>query len=130
VSLSDREVLDAVERATRRAAAVVRADFMRGLAGLATVASVAPFFGFFGTVAGIYTSFPGCGAARSTCMAAIAERLSVALAPTVLGFLVAMPAWMGYKFLTSKLEALDLQTNNVSALLVNYLSVYLSLRRA
>jgi len=130
VSLSDREVLDAVERATRRAAAAVRADFKRGLVGLATVASVAPFFGFFGTVAGIYTSFPGCGAAWSTCMAAIAERLSVALAPTVLGLLVAMPAWLGYKFLTSNLEAFELQMNNASALLMNYLSLYLSLRRA
>ena len=130
MSPSDAEVLEAVERATRRAAALVRPDFKRGLVGLATVALIAPFFALLGTVTGIYTSFPGCGAAWSTCMAAIAERLSVALAPTVLGFLVAMPAWMGYKFLTSKLEALDLQMNNASALLVNYLSVYLSLRRA
>ena len=130
MSLSDTEVLEAVERATGRAAAVVSADFKRGLVGLATVASVAPFFGLLGTVAGIYTSFPGCGAARSACMAAIAERLSVALAPTVLGFLVAMPAWLGYKLLTSNLEALDLQMNNASALLVNYLSLYLNLRGA
>jgi biopolymer transport protein ExbB/TolQ len=62
-SLSDGEVLEAVERATRRAAAVVRADFKRGLVCVATVASVAPFFGFFGTVAGIYPKLTvGCAA--------------------------------------------------------------------
>lgn len=130
MSLSDTELLEVVERATRRAAAVAHAELQSSLKGLATVAALAPFVALLGTVVGIANSFVGCGAAKSTCMAAVFERLSVALAPTVLGFLVAMPAWLGYKFLTSNLQALDLEMNNASALLVNYLSVYLSVRRA
>jgi len=127
---SDREVLEAVERATRRTAAVVHAELQSGLRGLATVASLAPFVALLGTVLGMANSFPGCGAARSACMAAIAERLSLALAPTVLGFMVAMPAWLGYRYFKSNLEALDREMSNASTLLVNYLSVYLSVPRA
>jgi len=63
-------------------------------------------------------------------MAAVFERLAVTLVPTVLGFVVAMPAWLAYRYRKSDLEALDLEMSNASGLLVNYLSVYLSVRRA
>ena len=127
---SDTEVLEAVERATKRAAAVVHADLQAGLKGLATVASLAPFVALLGTVVGILNSFVGCGAARSTCMAAVFDRLALALVPTVLGFGVAIPAWLGYKYLTGRLEALDLELEDTSARLASYLRVYLALLRA
>ncbi len=127
---SDTEALEAVERVSRRAAAVGHAELQSGLRGLATVASLAPFVALLGTVLGMANSFPGCGAARSTCMAAVFDRLAMALVPTVLGFVVAMPAWLGYRYFKSNLEVLDLEMNNASGLLVNYLSVYLSVRRA
>ena len=63
-------------------------------------------------------------------MAAVFDRLALALVPTVLGFAVAIPAWLGYSYFKSNLEALDLEMNDAAGLLVNYLSVYLSVRRA
>ncbi len=127
---SDREVLGVVERASRRSAAVIHAELQSGLKGLATVASLAPFVALLGTVVEIPHAFKGCGAAASTCMAADFEGLWLALVPTVLGFAVAIPAWLGSRYLKSNLEALDLEMSNASMLLVNYLSVYLGLRRA
>jgi biopolymer transport protein ExbB len=127
---SDTEALEAVERATRRAAAVVHAELQSGLRGLATVVSLAPFVALLGTVVEIPHAFKGCAGAASLCMAADFEGLWLALIPTVLGFMVAIPAWLGYKYLKGNLEVLDLEMKNTAGLLVNYLSVYLSVRRA
>jgi biopolymer transport protein ExbB/TolQ len=130
LSTYDTEVIEAVKRASRRSMAIVHAEMIGGLNGLATVSSVAPLVGLFGTLLGIVNSFVGCGAAQSTCMAAQFERLSESLAPTVLGFLVALPAWLGYKCLSSKVEAFDLEMGNASDRLVDYLSVCLGLQHA
>ncbi len=83
-------VAEAVKQAMRRAARVAHTDMSRGLYSLATIASVAPLLGLSGTILGILNSFPGCGAERSTCMAAMAERLSWSLVPTALGLFVAV----------------------------------------
>jgi biopolymer transport protein ExbB/TolQ len=130
MALSDAEVLEAVQRASRRAAAVVHTGLRRDLSALAAIASTAPLVGAVGTLLGIVGSFRGCGAARSTCMAATFDGLAHALAPTILAFLVAIPAWLGYRYLKSNLETLDLEMSNASVLLVNYLSVFLGVRRA
>jgi biopolymer transport protein ExbB/TolQ len=126
-SVYDTEVIEAVKRALRRSMSIVHAEMIRGLNGLATVSSVAPLVGLFGTLLSIVNSFVGCGAAKSTCMAAVFERLSESLLPTVLGFLVALPALLGYKYLSSKAEAFDLEMENASDRLLNYLSIYLGL---
>ena len=94
------------------------------------MASLAPFVALLGTVLEIPHAFKGCAGAASLCMAADFEGLWLALIPTVLGFMVAIPAWLGCSHFKSNLEALDLEMKNTSALLVNYLGVYLSLRRS
>ena len=126
---SDTEVLAAVERAMRRTAAVVHAGLARDLSALAATASTAPLVGAVGTLLGIVGSFRGSGASRSAILAATSGNLAQALAPTILAFLVAIPAWLGYRYLKSNLEALDLEMRSASVLLVNYLSVYLGLRK-
>jgi len=126
---SDTAVLEAVDRTTRRAAALVHAQLQNGLKGLATVASLAPFIALLGTVLEIPHAFKGCGAAASLCMAAQFEGLWLALVPTVLGFAVAIPAWLGYKYLTGRLEVLDLEMEDTSARVASYLRVYLALLR-
>jgi len=127
MNLPEIEIVEAVDRACRRTAAVVHAELQSGLKGLATVASLAPFVALLGTLVGIANSFVGCGAAKSTCTAAHFERLAMALVPTVLGFVVAIPAWLGYKYLTGQLEVLDLEMEDTSARLASYLRVYLAL---
>lgn len=48
--MSDAEIIEAVKRSTRRAAAVVRWEMKRGLNSLATIASVTPLVGLVGTL--------------------------------------------------------------------------------
>lgn len=95
----------------------------RGLNSLAPIASIAGWAGLFGTVLGIVNSFPGCGGERSACMAAADERLSDSFVPTGLGLLVALPALWGYRFLCREMDALDMEMENASLELVNYLTV-------
>jgi len=54
-------VLDAVKRASARAAIAVHAEMKRGLNSLASIAATAPLVGVFGTLLGIVNSFPALG---------------------------------------------------------------------
>ena len=127
--LSDSVVIEAVKQGLKRAAAVAHGHMKRGLNSLATVTAVAPLVGLFGTILGIANSFSGCGVSKAHCMAAMAERLSVSLVPTALGLLVAIPALWCYKYLSSEVEAFDLEIENASVALVNYLIIHLGRRR-
>lgn len=127
--LSDAEVIGTAKRALRRLATVVRGEMKRGLNILASVSSTAPLVGAFGTMFGIMDSFKGCGADKATCMAATFQGLSEGLLPTALGLLVALPALLCHKYLRSELEASDLEMENESLKLVNYLTVYLERRK-
>ncbi|MFN0171809.1 MAG: MotA/TolQ/ExbB proton channel family protein [Bryobacteraceae bacterium] len=119
--LSSTETIGCVRRRSERTAAHVRAGMKRGVTSLATIASTAPFVGFYGTVRGIEDSFPSCGCDRATLLAAIAERLSFALAPAAMGLLVAIPALWCYRYLCSEIEGFDIEMQNASLRLVNYL---------
>jgi biopolymer transport protein ExbB/TolQ len=126
---SDAEVIDIAKRALRRSATLVHGELKRGLNLLATIAATAPLIGAFGAVAGIVNSFPGCGAAASTCMAATADLLSKALVLAALGLLVAVPSVWCHKYLSSELEAFDIEMENESLELVNYLTIPLGQRK-
>jgi len=127
--LSNAEPVVAVKRVSRRTAKLVHQEMNRGRSSLATIASTAPLVGLFGTVLGIVNSFPGCAGSQAFYMSVTAERLSEALVPTALGLLVAVPAWWCYRYLSSQIEAFDLQTTNASIMLVNYLTIYSRGRR-
>jgi biopolymer transport protein ExbB/TolQ len=120
-SLPNRLLIDAVQRASMRAAADERIRLKRGLGSLATIAATAPLFGFLGTVIGIINSFPGCGGEKSICLAAVERLLSEALMPIVLGLAAAIPALCFYKYLTGELETLDLEMQNTAVDLANHL---------
>jgi hypothetical protein len=122
--LPSAETLQAVQRASRRAAAVVHEDMKQGLSSLATIASIAPFVGVFGTVFGILTSFIGCGGEKSACMAAVAERLSVSIWPTALGLLAGLISLWSYRFFAGRLQTFDRDMENGSLALVNQLTIY------
>lgn len=54
---SDPDVIEAVARASARAAAGVHQKMKRGLSSLASMAATAPFVGLFGTIVGLADSF-------------------------------------------------------------------------
>ncbi|NTU91528.1 MAG: protein TolQ [Chlorobiaceae bacterium] len=74
---------------------------------LATVGNTAPFIGLFGTVWGIMSSFQNIGLMKSASLAAVAPGISEALIATATGLVAAIPAVMGYNYLTQKIGQLE-----------------------
>jgi biopolymer transport protein ExbB/biopolymer transport protein TolQ len=120
-SLPEKQVVEAVQRASKRSANAVHQEMKRGLDVLATVASTAPFLGLLATTLSIPNSFPGCGAERSVCMAAVFERLAQAMMPSAMGILVASAALACYRYLRCRLEAFDVEMQTCTLGLMNQL---------
>jgi biopolymer transport protein ExbB len=64
-----------------------------------------PFIGLFGTVVGVMIVFAAIAASGDVNINAIAPGVAAALAATVMGLLVAIPALFGYNYLTSKIKS-------------------------
>ncbi|CAN5921211.1 N/A [soil metagenome] len=71
-----------------------------GLAMLATVGATAPFVGLFGTVWGVYHALVAIGMSGAGTLDKVAGPVGEALIMTGLGLAVAIPAVMGYNWLT------------------------------
>lgn len=66
---------------------------------LSTIVTLAPFLGLLGTVWGILLTFSQLQSGFQASNAAMLTGLSMALATTVIGLLVAIPALVGYNYL-------------------------------
>lgn len=122
VRRSRKEALKAARRASVRSAAVVHREMKRGLDSLATIASTASWFGLLGTLIGIYNSFGAVGASKEAIIAAISENLAQALAPCALGLVAALLAMWCYRYLSSRVEVLDAEMEDMSLRLINQLT--------
>jgi biopolymer transport protein ExbB len=71
-----------------------------GLAVLATVGATAPFVGLFGTVWGVYHALVAIGMSGAGTLDKVAGPVGEALIMTGVGLAVAIPAVMGYNWLT------------------------------
>ncbi|HKQ30098.1 MAG TPA: MotA/TolQ/ExbB proton channel family protein [Burkholderiales bacterium] len=89
-----------VTRAIRRAITRTTARFESGLAVLASIGATAPFVGLFGTVWGIYHALIGIGFTGEATIDKVAGPVGEALIMTAFGIAVAVPAVLGYNFLT------------------------------
>jgi len=87
---------------------------------LGTIVSLAPFVGILGTVWGILLSFGEMQKGGSlNANALMLNGISTALATTVLGLVIAIPALISYNYLKSSLKELYLDMNNFSNTLLN-----------
>jgi biopolymer transport protein ExbB len=89
----------------QRSMAAVTERMQRGLALLATVGSTAPFVGLFGTVWGIYHALTAIGIAGQASIDKVAGPVGEALIMTALGLAVAVPAVLGYNWLSRRNKA-------------------------
>jgi biopolymer transport protein ExbB len=82
-----------------------------GLVFLTISIAGGPFMGLLGTVIGVMITFAAIAATGEVNISAIAPGLAAALVATVAGLLVAIPALLGYNYLTSRLKTVtsDLQ---------------------
>lgn len=97
--------LDIIESHTLSAISYQSKRLEHNLFILSTIITLAPFLGLLGTVWGILITFGelGGGASASSNMA-ILGGLSTALATTVLGLVIAIPALISYNYLKSTIR--------------------------
>lgn len=74
---------------------------------LATVGNTAPFIGLFGTVWGIMNAFQNIGLSQSASLAAVAPGISEALVATAAGLAAAIPAVMGFNYLSQQIGVIE-----------------------
>ena len=105
-------VADFVTRTIKKVLDEETTRLENGLAVLATVGATAPFVGLFGTVWGVYHALVAIGMSGAGTLDKVAGPVGEALIMTGLGLAVAIPAVMGYNWLTrsnrvvvSKLDA-------------------------
>src|SRR5258708_2621037 len=97
-------VLQAVHRASQRAAAATRQDMKQGVDSLAAIATLAPLFGFIGTTMGIVRSFRSVNGEKSAALIALNLSISESLWTTVLGLFVGITALWCHRYLSGNLS--------------------------
>ena len=115
------DMLGAVNRAVERTSERTMNRMRRGLGGLATVGSTAPFIGLFGTTFGIINSFQGMAKEGGGGLGAISAGIAEALFTTAVGIGVAVVAVLLYNFFTTKVDNIQVDTNESAVELVDLL---------
>jgi biopolymer transport protein TolQ len=96
----------------------------RNLYILSTIVTLAPFLGLLGTVWGILVTFSGLqGGVGSSSNAAILGGLSTALATTVLGLIIAIPALIAFNTLRASLKNITSDLEDFSYYLLGQLEL-------
>jgi biopolymer transport protein ExbB len=118
--VGDFDIVDAVNRQMERAKERETANLKRGLTWLATVGSTAPFVGLLGTVVGIINSFQGLAGDGGGGLSSVAGGISEALVATAAGLLVAIPAVMLFNAFNGRVEAYQIDMNDVASELIDF----------
>ena len=109
--LSDAQY-NAVEAVLEREISTQLKELETRIGLLATMVSLSPFCGLFGTVWGVMMAFCGIAAAGKADFMALAPGVAGALLTTVAGLVVAIPALIGYNWLTAVIRQLTVQMDN------------------
>jgi biopolymer transport protein TolQ len=99
--------IESLERALVRARTMAVTEMENKVPFLATTASAAPFIGLFGTVWGIMNSFRNIGAKGAANLATVAPGIAEALVATAIGLVAAIPAVMGYNYLSRRIRVIS-----------------------
>ncbi len=94
-----------------------------GLTVLATIGATAPFVGLFGTVWGVYHALVAIGTSGSGMLDKVAGPVGEALIMTGIGLAVALPAVMGYNWLTRSNRVLTAKLDAFAFELLTFLSM-------
>ena len=89
----------------------INSDLAKGMAILASVGATAPFVGLFGTVWGIYHALIRIGISGQASIDKVAGPVGEALIMTAIGLFVAVPAVLGYNWLTRRNKSISERVN-------------------
>ncbi|MGB4268789.1 MAG: MotA/TolQ/ExbB proton channel family protein [Spirochaetota bacterium] len=87
---------------------------------IATIATIAPMFGLLGTVTGMMKSFSALSKVGSVAQDLLAYGIAEALITTALGLLVAIPSWIFYNYLVSRVERFNKDLEYVANTLLDF----------
>lgn len=87
---------------------------------IATIATIAPMFGLLGTVTGMMKSFSALSRVGSVAQDLLAYGIAEALITTALGLLVAIPSWIFYNYLVSRVERYNKDLEYVANTLLEF----------
>jgi biopolymer transport protein TolQ len=99
-ALSQKAIMENLERSLRKATIDQSDRLERSLSFLATTGNTAPFIGLFGTVWGIMDAFRGIGMKGAASLAVVAPGISEALVATAAGLAAAIPAVVAFNYFT------------------------------
>jgi len=102
-----KSIMNAVRASLDKATMIESRRFSAGLMILTFGISGGPFLGLLGTVWGVMNTFAGMAEAGEANLTAIAPGVASALACTLFGLLVAIPALFSYSFLTQRIKDLN-----------------------
>lgn len=94
----------------------------RRMTALATIAHISPLLGLLGTVTGMVRAFQVIQIKASVSPADLAGGIWEALLTTVFGLMVAIPAYVFYNILVSKINTIVLDMERSATELVNFIS--------
>ncbi|MEA1891653.1 MAG: MotA/TolQ/ExbB proton channel family protein [Campylobacterota bacterium] len=80
----------------------------RGLDTIKIIATISPLLGLLGTVIGIYSAFQGISQNGLGDPSYFADGISMAMITTIAGLIVAIPHYVGYNYLVSMMDKLEL----------------------
>ena len=105
-----------LESAAEDAALTEIPKLERKLAVLGTIGYIAPLLGLFGTVLGMIRLFQTVAAEESTYLTAtlLSSSLNMALLTTAAGLAVAIPCYVAYNYLVSRVDAMTLDMEKAS----------------
>ena len=85
------------------------------LSAVATViAAISPLLGLLGTVTGMYSVFETIAAASSGEMHKLSGGIAEALVTTIVGLVIAIPAYVAYSFFSRRVEELVLEMERLA----------------
>jgi biopolymer transport protein ExbB len=112
-----------ITESLQRTADTVVSRMQSGLPVLASVGATAPFVGLLGTVIGIYHALIAIGVAGQASIDKVAGPVGEALIMTGIGLAVALPAVMGYNWLTRSNRVLTAKLDAFAFELLTFLSM-------
>ena len=99
----------AVEAAFQEATLGEEQRLTKGLRPLGTIAQIAPLLGLLGTVTGMIIAFSEISQQGTGNPAALADGIGQALVTTAAGLIVAIPALIGYNYLSGRVDNILLE---------------------
>ncbi|HSV95421.1 MAG TPA: MotA/TolQ/ExbB proton channel family protein [Spirochaetota bacterium] len=92
----------------------------RHLGTLSTIATITPMFGLLGTVTGMMKSFSGLTREGQFAHDLLARGIAEALITTALGLIVAIPAWIFYNYMVSRVDGFVKDLEHVANALADH----------